>query len=63
MLLKHSAKSRRKGMTAYRPIQKQDLPGVIELCRVENWTSYIQDPDRTWQVFTAPPSYRVRTYS
>ena len=41
-------------MTAYRPLEKQDLPGVIELCRVENWTSYIQDPDRTWQVFTAP---------
>ena len=41
-------------MIAYRPIEKQDLPSVIELCRVENWTSYIQDPDRTWRVFTAP---------
>ena len=40
-------------MIAFRLIEKQDLPGVMELCRVENYTSYTGDPARTWQALTA----------
>ena len=41
-------------MIEYRPIKKDDLPGVMNLCRAEPWPSYVKDSDRTWQVLTAP---------
>lgn len=41
-------------MIAFRLIEKQDLPGVMDLSRIESYPSYSQDPDRTWQALTAP---------
>ena len=36
------------------PIERRHLAEVVQLCKVENWPSYIKDPEFTWQVFTAP---------
>ena len=41
-------------MIEYRPIQRGDLPGVIALCEVERWASFVEDPDRAWRALTAP---------
>ena len=38
----------------YVSIEKKYLPAIINLCRVENWPSYIKDPEFTWRVLTAP---------
>ncbi|MHC4599424.1 MAG: GNAT family N-acetyltransferase [Planctomycetota bacterium] len=41
-------------MIEYRPIRKEDLPGVVALCAVEGWPSFVEDPDRAWRALTAP---------
>lgn len=41
-------------MIQYKPVEKQHLAGIIDLCKVENWPSYIKDPKFTWRVLTAP---------
>jgi ribosomal protein S18 acetylase RimI-like enzyme len=38
----------------YIPIEKRHLTEVVRLCKVENWSSYIKDPEFTWRVLTAP---------
>lgn len=38
----------------YRPIQRRDLDGVLEICRTEGWLSYTTDPEIAWRAFTAP---------
>ncbi|MGB3478172.1 MAG: GNAT family N-acetyltransferase [bacterium] len=41
-------------MIQYKPFEKKHLAEVIRLCEVENWPSYIKDPEFTWRVLTAP---------
>ena len=38
----------------YVPIAREHLDGVIRLCEIEQYPSYIQDAKRTWQALTAP---------
>ena len=38
----------------YIPIERCHLAEIIDLCRVENWPSYIHDDETTWRVLTAP---------
>ena len=38
----------------YAPIAHGQLDGVIRLCEVEQYPSYIQDAERTWRALTAP---------
>ena len=39
---------------AYRPIAREHLEGVVRLCRIEQYASYVQDAERTWRALTAP---------
>ena len=39
---------------AYLPIAREHLAGVISLCQVEQYPSYIQDAERTWRALAAP---------
>ena len=41
-------------MIEYRPINRGDIPGIVDLCRAEPWPSYVKDTDLTWQVLAAP---------
>lgn len=41
-------------MIQYKSVERQHLAEIINLCRVENWPSYIKDPEFTWRVLTAP---------
>jgi ribosomal protein S18 acetylase RimI-like enzyme len=41
-------------MMECRPIRREDLPGVVALCEVEGWKSYVEDPERAWRALTAP---------
>ena len=36
------------------PIAREHLDGVIRLCEIEQYPSYIQDAERTWRALTAP---------
>jgi ribosomal protein S18 acetylase RimI-like enzyme len=36
------------------PFNQQHLQGVLALCEVEGWPSYIEDRDKTARVLTAP---------
>ncbi len=38
----------------YAPIAREYLDGVIRLCKIEQYPSYIQDAERTWRALTAP---------
>ena len=38
----------------YVPIAREHLDGVIRLCEIEKYPSYIQDAERTWRALTAP---------
>jgi ribosomal protein S18 acetylase RimI-like enzyme len=38
----------------YRLVVEADIPGIMELCRVENYKSYCVDAQTTWRAFTAP---------
>ncbi len=38
----------------YAPIAREHLDGVIRLCEIEQYPSYIQDAERTWRALTAP---------
>ncbi len=38
----------------YVPIPREHLDGVIRLCEIEQYPSYIQDAERTWRALTAP---------
>ncbi len=38
----------------YVPIAREHLDGVIRLCEIEQYPSYIQDAERTWKALTAP---------
>jgi ribosomal protein S18 acetylase RimI-like enzyme len=38
----------------YRPLQRQDLPGIVTLCKAEGWPSFVEAPDRAWRALTAP---------
>lgn len=38
----------------YRPIEKEDLSGVLKICESEGWSSYTADPQTAWRSFTAP---------
>ncbi len=38
----------------YVPIAREHLDGVIRLCEIEQYPSYIQDGERTWRALTAP---------
>ena len=38
----------------YVPIAREHLDGVIRLCEIEQYPSYIQDAKRTWRALTAP---------
>ncbi len=38
----------------YVPIARDHLDGVIRLCEIEQYPSYIQDAERTWRALTAP---------
>ncbi len=38
----------------YVPIAREHLDGVIRLCEIEQYSSYIQDSERTWRALTAP---------
>ncbi len=38
----------------YVPIAREHLDGVIRLCEIEQYPSYIQDAERTWRALTAP---------
>ncbi len=31
-----------------------DLPGVLRLCELEHWSSFVEDPERADRVLTAP---------
>jgi len=39
---------------SYAAVSKLHLDGIVEICRVEGWTSFHTDPERTWRVLTAP---------
>lgn len=41
-------------MVDYRPMQPDDLDGVIELCRLEGYPSFTKDASLTWRALTAP---------
>lgn len=41
----------------YIPIEKRHLAGVLRLCEIEHWPSYIKDPKFTWKILTAPGVY------
>ena len=41
-------------MIRYASIKKKYLIDVINLCRAENWPSYIDNSEITWRVLTAP---------
>lgn len=41
-------------MIQYEPIEKWHLAGIINLCKAEGWTSYMEDYETTWRVLTAP---------
>ena len=42
------------GEIQYTRIEKKHSDAIINLCRLENWTSFTEDPDITWQALTAP---------
>jgi len=39
---------------SYAAVSRSHLDGIVEICRVEGWTSFHTDPERTWRVLTAP---------
>jgi len=39
---------------SYSSVSRSHLDGIIEICRIEGWTSFHTDPERTWRVLTAP---------
>jgi ribosomal protein S18 acetylase RimI-like enzyme len=41
-------------MIEYRPIRKEDIPGVMKMCEVEGYTSYCTDGQTAWRALTAP---------
>ncbi len=43
----------------YVPIAREHLDGVIRLCEIEQYPSYIQDAERTWRALTAPGVFTV----
>lgn len=43
----------------YRPVDRRHVEGVMRLCRVEGWPSYIADEDQTWRALTAPGSFTI----
>jgi GNAT superfamily N-acetyltransferase len=38
----------------YRPYEREDLPGILELCDAEDWPSLPGDPERAHRTFTNP---------
>ncbi len=38
----------------YVPIAREHLDGVIPLCEIEQYPSYVKDAERTWRALTAP---------
>jgi ribosomal protein S18 acetylase RimI-like enzyme len=43
-----------KPMPTYRIYEREDLAGVVELCRAEGWPSFPADPQRAHRAMTAP---------
>jgi ribosomal protein S18 acetylase RimI-like enzyme len=43
----------------YLPLARRHLAGVMRLCRVERWPSYLASAERTWRALTAPGSCTV----
>lgn len=41
-------------MIQYEPIEKWHLAEIINLCKAEAWTSYMENQETTWRVLTAP---------
>jgi ribosomal protein S18 acetylase RimI-like enzyme len=41
-------------MVRLETITRECLADIIELCRAEGWTSYMEDPEVTWRALTAP---------
>jgi GNAT superfamily N-acetyltransferase len=41
-------------MIECRPIQEEDLAGVMALVAAEPWPAYTKDPHQTWRALTAP---------
>ncbi len=46
-------------MITYEEFARRHLDGVIELCRVEGWESYLQDNERTFRALTAPGAVTI----
>ena len=38
----------------YKPIERENLAGVVKLSQAEGWPSFAADPKRAWAALTAP---------
>jgi ribosomal protein S18 acetylase RimI-like enzyme len=47
------------GSVRYLPLARRHLAGVMRLCRVERWPSYLASAGRTWRALTGPGSCTV----
>ena len=43
-----------EAIVEYLPIAREHLGGVVRLCEVEGYPSYIEDAERTWRALCAP---------
>ncbi len=42
------------GQVEFRTFERRDLNDVIELCKAEQWESYVSDPERTYRALCGP---------
>ncbi len=38
----------------FKRVEREHIPGIMQLCAEEGWPSYAEQPEITWQALTAP---------